>query len=187
MKFFEKVTVFVFFFFCSTSGYSWGVNCHVVTTVTATDGGHPGWGLQGTQGWRGLFGLPSLVVLLFGIHGVVRTEWWRLSPRLVCGTLGGFLALAGPDHHVVTAVTATDGWCLRMFFVALVGRLVGLGFCAVFYAAGMAPTGGDYRHCERWLSSWGGFCSFCSLPLAFAVFLPFRSYFGPVFTAVLCF
>ena len=98
----------------------------------------------------------------------------RLLLRLVCGALGGLLALAEPVHHVVTTVTATDGWCLCVFFVALVGRSVGWGFCVFFCAAGMAPTGGDYRHCERWLSSWW-FLLFCSLPLAFAVFLPFWS------------
>ena len=47
----------------------------------------------------------------------------------------------------------------------LVGRSVGLGFAAVLYAARMAPTGGDYRHCKRWLSSWVVF----ALSFAFAV------------------
>ena len=92
----------------------------------------------------------------------------------MCGTLGGFLALAGPVRHVVTTVTATDGLCLCVFCCSR-WPSGGLGFLRGFDAAKMAPTGGDYRHCERWVSSWGGFGL---LPFAFAVFL---SFFGSVF------
>ena len=117
-----------FSFVCFVHGYGWGVNCHVVTTVTATDRGHPGWGLllvyRTAKGGRACLACRLWLFCSFGYVG-----WCTLGgDGCHCGwcvALGGFLALAGPVHHVVTTVTATDGWCLCVSFVVLVGFLDG--------------------------------------------------------------